>query len=70
MCWEKRLNSQQTKKHKKSVKESKERDWPEDSNQENGNYMNQCVFCKKDFIGNKHRVICKKCSAEKKLTII
>lgn len=36
--------------------------WPEDAGQENGNYENECCVCKKMFVGNKHRVICKGCS--------
>jgi hypothetical protein len=38
------------------------RDFPEDANQENGNYDNFCSACGVKFIGNKHRVTCKKCT--------
>ncbi len=38
------------------------RDWSEDFKQENGNYQNTCSFCKCEFLGNKHRRICKLCS--------
>jgi len=36
-------------------------DFPEDFNQENGNYENICILCNKTFMGNKHRCICKVC---------
>ncbi len=35
-------------------------DFPEDADQENGNYANLCL-CGQTFIGNKHRIICKLC---------
>lgn len=38
-----------------------DRDWPEDSGMENGNYQNRCVMCKELFIGHKRRAICKVC---------
>jgi hypothetical protein len=38
-----------------------ERNFPEDYQQENGNYMNKCVYCGNFFMGNKHRNSCKKC---------
>jgi len=40
------------------------RDWVEDSGQENGNYMCRCTKCTEYFFGNKHRVICKVCYNE------
>jgi hypothetical protein len=36
-------------------------DYPEDANQENGNYENTCIRCNITFIGNKHRRECKSC---------
>jgi len=39
------------------------RNFPEDYNQENGNYMNKCFYCKNYFTGNKHRFSCKLCDA-------
>jgi len=42
------------------------RSYPEDSAGENGNYMNICCSCDKDFVGNKHRMICKTCQKENK----
>lgn len=38
------------------------RDWPEDFAQENGRYENKCSACKRNFMGNKHRRMCKVCS--------
>jgi len=38
------------------------RDWPEDLNQENGNYENKCIVCTNYFMGNKHRHECRVCS--------
>lgn len=40
------------------------RDWPEDYDQENGNYQSKCCLCGLLFYGNKHRVICRKCEKE------
>ena len=39
--------------------------FPEDYQQENGNYLNCCIECAKHFIGNKHRGICKLCEKER-----
>jgi len=39
-------------------------DWPEDLKFENGNYSCKCSVCKQIFMGNKHRVVCKKCAVE------
>lgn len=39
------------------------KNWPEDYAQENGNYINQCIYCGDYFKGNKHRCICKLCDA-------
>lgn len=36
--------------------------WVEDFSHENGNYMNNCISCKNEFIGHKRRVVCKKCA--------
>jgi hypothetical protein len=36
--------------------------WVEDFSHENGNYLNNCISCKKDFIGHKRRVVCKVCA--------
>ena len=38
------------------------KNWDEDKDQENGNYMNKCIYCKSFFMGHKRRVICKECS--------
>lgn len=38
-------------------------DWPEDANQENGNYLNRCT-CGRIFTGNKHRITCHICADE------
>lgn len=37
-------------------------DFSEDAPLENGNYVNACYRCGVDFIGHKHRVICKVCA--------
>jgi hypothetical protein len=42
------------------------RDWIEDRQDENGNYENECIICKKLFIGHKRRVVCFKCYKENK----
>lgn len=39
------------------------RSWPEDFDGENGRYLNSCAGCKREFIGNKHRISCKECAA-------
>jgi hypothetical protein len=36
-------------------------DWIEDNTHENGNYLCQCVHCKRVFVGHKRRVVCKVC---------
>ena len=38
------------------------RDWPEDFEHENGNYVCKCCECKLTFFGHKRRVVCKTCS--------
>jgi len=38
------------------------RDWPEDFEHENGNYMCNCSTCGKRFFGHKRRVTCKLCA--------
>ena len=40
------------------------KNWDEDKDQENGNYMNKCIYCKSFFMGHKRRVVCKECSKE------
>ena len=37
--------------------------WVEDFSHENGNYLNNCISCKKDFIGHKRRLVCKLCAS-------
>lgn len=39
-----------------------ERNWPEDYEHENGNYINTCGTCKLAFKGHKRRVRCRMCS--------
>ena len=41
------------------------KNWDEDKDQENGNYMNKCIYCKSFFMGHKRRVVCKECSKGK-----
>jgi hypothetical protein len=41
-----------------------DRDWPEDFEHENGNYICRCVGCKQLFVGHKRRVECKVCAAQ------
>ena len=36
--------------------------WPEDFNDENGNYLNKCCHCGNLFQGYKRRVVCKECA--------
>jgi hypothetical protein len=38
------------------------RNWSEDFDGENGQYMNNCTLCEKSFVGHKRRVVCKKCA--------
>jgi hypothetical protein len=40
-----------------------ERNWPEDYEHENGNYINTCSVCKLAFRGHKRRVWCRMCTA-------
>ena len=40
-----------------------DRNFPEDYEQDNGKYVNKCIYCELFFMGNKHRVCCKKCEA-------
>lgn len=42
---------------------TKMRDWEEDFQQENGQYMCTCHICKNTFIGYKRRTVCKVCSS-------
>ncbi len=39
------------------------RDWPEDFEYENGNYLNKCLICEQTFVGHKCRTWCKACAA-------
>jgi hypothetical protein len=40
-------------------------DYPEDSENENGNYWHECPKCGREFLGDKGRVVCKLCRKEK-----
>lgn len=40
---------------------SRERNWEEDFDKENGQYLNNCITCKQLFIGYKRRIVCKAC---------
>jgi len=42
-----------------------DRDWSEDFDQENGQYLCTCILCKKMFCGGKHRRVCKVCFNQK-----
>lgn len=37
------------------------KDWPEDSQSENGSYFNTCTTCGGEFVGHKRRLTCKEC---------
>jgi len=37
------------------------KNWTEDYNHENGNYICTCSKCKENFIGHKRRPLCKEC---------
>jgi len=37
--------------------------YQEDYDHDNGQYMHVCTRCGRDFIGNKHRVLCKECDS-------
>lgn len=43
-----------------------DRNYPEDSIYENGEYYCRCLTCNNTFIGYKRRVTCKLCSIESK----
>lgn len=45
-----------------------DRDWPEDFEHENGNYMCSCGTCKETFMGHKRRITCKKCVLKHRLS--
>lgn len=45
-----------------STLEPSARDWPEDFQHENGNYICFCVNCGNTFFGYKRRMICKTCT--------
>jgi len=38
------------------------KNWKEDYEHENGNYMCHCRLCKQSFLGHKRRVMCKECT--------
>ena len=40
------------------------RNWTEDFTHENGNYNNTCMYCDKNFIGHKRRIVCKLCDIQ------
>lgn len=42
-----------------------DRNWEEDF-ERGGMYTNDCVKCSMDFVGMKHRRVCKKCYEESK----
>jgi rRNA maturation endonuclease Nob1 len=44
------------------------RDWPEDFDDENGNYLKKCIRCGNIFKGYKRRAICKICSSKEKVS--
>ena len=41
---------------------TKQHDWTEDQEHENGNYQCRCIVCSAWFIGHKRRVLCKHCA--------
>lgn len=43
------------------------KNWVEDFNNENGNYMNTCRCCKQHFLGYKRRIECKECVERQKI---
>ncbi len=47
-----------------------DKNWPEDSHLENGNYENQCCICRGVFIGHKIRVMCRECYLNQKKVVI
>jgi len=46
-----------------------ERDYPEDAEHENGNYVNLCSQCSKTFVGIKGRHTCRLCHLASRLFI-
>ena len=44
------------------------RDWPEDFELENGNYLRICIICAEQFLGYKRRFVCKVCAIPKDLS--
>lgn len=44
------------------------KDWTEDSNHENGNYLCVCTTCNSQFIGHKRRITCKECATARMTT--
>ena len=38
------------------------KNWGEDYQYENGNYINKCIKCKEYFFGHKRRCICRECA--------
>jgi len=47
---------------------SPERNWPEDFEHENGNYVNKCGGCGEYFKGHKRRVRCKLCDSSQDMS--
>lgn len=43
-----------------------ERDYPEDFEYENGEYVNICHICHEAFCGYKRRIVCKICSEKER----
>ena len=40
------------------------KNWEEDYQHENGNYVNRCMYCKELFFGHKRRVVCRECQEQ------
>lgn len=41
--------------------EESPRSWPEDYSDENGQYIQTCLNCNRQFMGHKRRVVCREC---------
>ena len=39
-------------------------DWTEDFKMENGKCLNECILCKREFVGHTRRAVCKICHKE------
>jgi len=44
------------------------RNWNEDEQYENGNYICECTTCGRQFLGHKRRITCKLCAQSNKNT--